>query len=334
MNIVLIFVVLLVCASIFVNGWTDCPNAIATVISTRVLSPKKAVLLGVFFNFLGVLVMGTAVASTVANFVDVGSGKDALVTLGAAQVSIVIWAVSAWKYGIPTSESHALFAGLAGAAVSHQKDISAINQTELMRLLIGLVVATLIGFIVSFIFTKIIEVLFRNVKRRSANKFFSIGQIFSASLMALSHGAQDGQKFMGMLYQVLLVGGVIVKSGNDFVIPIEIMILCAVLMGLGTYIGGYRIIKTMGIDMVQLDKYQGFSAEMAASSIMIISTLNKIPLSTTNTKGTAMMGAGASRGIKKVNWLIAKDMVLAWVLTFPACFILGYVFSSLFRLIF
>lgn len=331
----LILVCILVCASIFVNGWTDSPNAIATVISTRVLGPKPAIALGAVFNLLGIFLMGSAVAATISNIVDIGTGNDALVTLGAAQLSIVCWSVSAWKFGIPTSESHALIAGLMGAGIS-LKGISAFNWGPFKKVLIGLVISSLVGFFLGLLGTKIIEIICRNANRHKANKFFTVGQIASASLMAFSHGAQDGQKFMGVLYLALVIGGIypVTVAGAAVSIPFWIMLLTALIMAFGTSIGGYRIIKTMGMDMVKLEKYQGFAAEVVASGSMIAATLFGIPLSTTNTKATAMMGAGAAKGIDAVNWGIAKEMVIAWVLTFPACLILGYVFSSVFRMIF
>lgn len=333
MSILLAIVVILICGSIFVNGWTDAPNAIATVVSTRVLSPRKAIVLGAVFNFLGVFLMGSAVAQTTASIVEIGVGKEALVTLGAAQLSIIIWALSAWRYGIPTSESHALIASLMGAGIS-LSGIDAFNSTSLKKVLIGLVISSLVGFVLGFLGSKSIVSLFRNVKRRAANKFFSKGQIMSASLMAFSHGAQDGQKFMGVLYLALVIGGVYPENLTEVMdIPVWMMLLCSTLMAAGTSIGGYRIIKTMGIDMVQLEKYQGFAAEVVASGSMLIATSLGIPLSTTNTKGSAMMGAGASKGIKRVNWGIAREMMTAWIPTFPACLLLGYVFATSFRLI-
>lgn len=334
MQIGLIVVIFLVCCSIFVNGWTDSPNAIATVISTRVLSPKAAIVLAAFFNLAGVMLMGTAVATTTASIVTIGTGTDALVTLGAAQLAIVIWSISAWRFGIPTSESHALIAGLMGAGIS-LNGIGAFNWHSFQKVLIGLGISTVVGFTLGFLSAKGIQLSFKNVKRRSANKFFASGQILSASLMAFSHGAQDGQKFMGVFYLALVIGGIFTMApGVAMVIPIWIMLLCSLIMAVGTSIGGYRIIKNMGMNMVQLEKYQGFSAEIVASGSMIAATMWGIPLSTTNTIGTAMMGAGASKSFNSVNWNIAKEMVIAWVLTFPACLILGYVFASLFRMIF
>jgi PiT family inorganic phosphate transporter len=330
----LVVVVILVCASIFVNGWTDSPNEIATVVSTRVLSPRFAIGFGAVFNLLGVLLMGTAVASTVANIVDIGTGSDALVTLGAAQLSIVIWAVSAWRYGIPTSESHALIAGLMGAGMS-LNGVDAFQWGPIQKVLIGLAVSTFVGFVLGFLATRLIELLCRRVSRRPANKFFSGGQVVSAAFMAFSHGAQDGQKFMGVFYLALVIGGVYsFPAGSSMVIPFWIMLLCSLIMAIGTSVGGYRIIKAMGMDMVNLEKYQGFAAEIVASGAMIAATLFGIPLSTTNTKATAMMGTAASKGLSTVNWSIAKEMVVAWILTFPACLILGYVFATIFRLIF
>jgi PiT family inorganic phosphate transporter len=327
-------VVLLICASIFVNGWTDSPNAIATVISTRVLSPKIAVILGAVFNFLGVIFMGTAVAATTASIVEISTGMEALITLGAAQLSIVIWAVSAWRYGIPTSESHALIAGLMGAGISLNGP-EAFNWASFQKVLYGLVISTLVGFVLGFLATRLIEIICRNINRRKTEGFFSVGQVISASLMAFSHGAQDGQKFMGIFYLALTVGGVYtLGEGGGMDIPVWIMLLCSLLMAVGTSVGGYRIIKSMGIDMVRLEKYQGFAAEVVASGSMIAATLFGIPLSTTNTKATAMMGSGASKGIGSVNWSIAKDMIIAWILTFPACLILGYSFAAFFRFIY
>ncbi|TFG82097.1 MAG: inorganic phosphate transporter [Erysipelotrichales bacterium] len=169
------------------------------------------------------------------------------------------------------------------------------------------------------------------MRRRFANKFFSRGQIVSAMLMAYTHGAQDGQKFMGVMYLALVVGGIYPAMEGVMKIPTWIMIFCSIVMAIGTSIGGYRIIKAMGLDMVHLEKYQGFSAEIVASFSMLAATFYGIPLSTTNTKATAMMGAGASQGINKVDWGIAKEMLTAWVLTFPACMLLGYVFATVIR---
>jgi PiT family inorganic phosphate transporter len=333
MTPMLVIALLLVCASIFVNGWTDAPNAIATVVSTRVLHPRVAVIMATFFNLIGIMCFGSAVASTIANLVDLGNNSNPLVAVCAAQFSIVVWSISAWKFGIPTSESHALIAGLMGAGIAYN-GLSAFKIVEFEKVLWGIVISTVVGFVAAYVVTKLVALLFRRVKRAKANRFFSFGQIASAALMATSHGAQDGQKFMGVFVLVILL------AKNQPVpatvhIDIWVMLLCSLIMAIGTSIGGNRIIKTMGIDMVKLEKYQGFSAEIVASVCMLITTVTSgIPLSTTNTKGAAMMGAGASRRFSDVNWGIAKEMVVAWVLTFPACLLLGFVMTKLFMLVF
>ncbi|HHV32924.1 MAG: inorganic phosphate transporter [Ruminococcaceae bacterium] len=329
MSPVLIVALLLVCASIFVNGWTDAPNAIATVVSTRVLSPRFAVIMATLFNLVGITCFGTAVASTIANLVDVGTGTSPLVAICAAQLSIVVWSLAAWKFGIPTSESHALIAGLMGAGIAYN-GISAFKWAEFEKVLWGILISTIVGFVASYLVTKLVGFLFRHMKRAKANRLFSIGQIASAALMATSHGAQDGQKFMGVFVLVLYLAQ---NQPVPETVPIAwwIMILCSLVMAFGTSIGGYRIIKTMGVDMVKLEKYQGFSAEIVASACMLITTVfSGIPLSTTNTKGTAMMGAGAARRFSDVNWGIAQEMVVAWVLTFPACILLGFLMTKVF----
>lgn len=340
MTVGIVLVVLLVCASIFVNGWTDCPNAIATVVSTRVLPPRVAIVVGAFFNFLGVLVMGTAVARTLGGLIKLDLSSDAarteaLITLAAAQIAIVVWAVGAWRFGIPTSESHALIAGIMGAGMS-LNGLSAFNWNNILLVVYGLAISTFAGFLGGFLFTLLIRLasIAARPKKKGANSFFSFGQMGSAALMALAHGAQDGQKFMGVLYLALIVGGVVADPGTGtWNVPIWIMALCSLIMAIGTSVGGLRIIKTMGLEMVRLEKYQGFGAELAASGSMIAATLFGIPLSTTNTKATAMMGAASVRGLGRVNWGVAREMVVAWILTFPACMVLGFLSALLFRTI-
>lgn len=320
---------LLVCSSIFVNGWTDAPNAIATVVSTRVLAPRVAVVMATLFNLLGIVCFGSAVASTIANLVDVGTGADPLIAICAAQLSIVVWSVSAWKFGIPTSESHALIAGLMGSGIAYN-GLAAFHWFEFAKVLWGIFISTFVGFAAAYCVTKLIGFAFRRVKRAVTNRLFSVGQVLSAALMATSHGAQDGQKFMGVFVLVLLLAK---NRPVPQTVHIDwwIMLLCAAIMGIGTSVGGYRIIKTMGIDMVKLEKYQGFSAEIVASVCMLLTTVHSgIPLSTTNTKGSAMMGAGAARRFSDVNWGIAKEMVTTWILTFPACMALSFAMTKLF----
>ncbi len=327
-----VVVMILVSCSVFVNGWTDAPNAIATVVSTRVMRPRAAVMMAAAFNLLGVLLSGSAVAVTVSNIVSLDAGKQGLITLAAAQFSIVLWSTVAWKFGLPTSESHGLIAGLTGAGLA-TSGFATFTSTSWGKILYGLAISSVLGFFVAIVVTWIIIAIFRRVRRSAANKFFSWGQVASAALMAYNHGAQDGQKFLGIFSLALMLGGLLPMSAQPH-IPLWAKLCVSAVMCLGTSLGGYRIISKMGMEMVKLEKYQGFSAEVGASALMFLATALGIPLSTTQTKATAIMGAGAARSLRNVNWSIVKEMFIAWGLTFPICIAIGYVMTKLFTLIF
>lgn len=339
MSIALVVTVVLVMGVIFVNGWTDAPNAIATAVSTRVLKPNVAIWIAVVMNFLGALVMtyfNSQVAETISNIVSFEGGGNiqaSQVALAASLFSIVVWSVAAWYFGIPTSESHALIAGLTGSAMA-LGGLGAVNGQEWIKVLIGLVVSTVFGFGGGYLLTKLIVLIFANVRRRTANKFFTIGQATAAAANAFLHGAQDGQKFMGVFMLGLFYNGLAEKSGNGFVIPIWVMALCSLTMGFGTSVGGMKIIKSVGMDMVKLERYQGFSADLSAAICLFIASVFGIPVSTTHTKTTAIMGVGASRRLSSVDWRIVKEMIFAWVMTFPGCGLIAFVMAKLFIAIF
>lgn len=332
-NPMLLITVLLTLAVVLVNGWTDAPNAIATAISTRAIAPRPAIIMAAIFNFLGILVMTTinkTVAETIYNMVDFGNNShEALVALCAAMVAIVLWAVAAWVFGIPTSESHALIAGLTGAAIAMHGGLSGVNGAEWIKVLYGLVLSTLLGFAMGFVVVKLIELIFRRANRKKTNGFFKRAQVGGAAAMAFMHGAQDGQKFIG----VFLLGMALANGQTEattFAIPFWLILLCSVVMGLGTSIGGYRIIKAVGMDMVKLETYQGFAADIAGASCLLISSVSGIPVSTTHTKTTAIMGVGAAKRIRSVDWSVVKEMVLTWVLTFPGCGLIGFIIAKIF----
>ncbi len=336
-NPMLLVTTILTLAVIMVNGWTDAPNAIATCVSTRSITVRSAILMAAVFNFLGVFVMtmvNANVAMTIYNMVDFGgNSKDALVGLCAALFAIVTWATAAWWFGIPTSESHALIAGLTGAAIAMHNGFSGINGSEWVKVLYGLVLSTVLGFVMGWIVVKITESIFHRFNRAKTNSFFQKAQIASGATMAFMHGAQDGQKFMGVFML-----GIFLSNGQanvtNFVIPVWMMLLCSAVMALGTSIGGYKIIKSVGMDMCRLQKYQGFSADMAAATCLLISSITGIPVSTTHTKTTAIMGVGAAKRLSSVNWSFVNDMVMTWVLTFPGCGLIGYLMAKLFLMIF
>lgn len=331
----LLISVLLTLGVIFVNGWTDAPNAIATCVSTRSIEVNRAIIMAAVCNFLGVLVMtalNAKVAMTIKNMVNFkGDNEKALIALCAALAAIVIWAVGAWFFGIPTSESHALIAGLTGAAIALQGGLEGVNGSEWIKVIYGLVLSTLGGFGLGFLICKILTMVFYNCNREKVNNFFQTGQVAGGAAMAFVHGAQDGQKFMGvLLLGLFLVNGQ--ETTDGAVIPVWMMLLCSVVMGIGTSIGGKKIIKSVGMDMVKLEKYQGFSADIAASVSILASTLFGLPVSTTHVKTTAIMGVGAVKRKSAINYSVVKDMMLAWILTFPGCGMIGFAMAKLFLL--
>ncbi|WRS27092.1 inorganic phosphate transporter [Oscillospiraceae bacterium MB08-C2-2] len=339
MNYALITTVVLVLAVIFVNGWTDAPNAIATAISTRVLAPRTAIWMAVVFNFFGALVMtlfNARVAATISNMVSFegGTGNEPKIALAASLFAIVVWATAAWYFGIPTSESHALIAGLTGSAMA-MGGLGAVNFAEWSKVLIGLVISSVLGFGSGFGVVKLIEKICYNMNRPKTNKVFFWGQAGGAAAMAFLHGAQDGQKFMGVFMLGLFLNGMDTPmTDGSFNIPLWVIVMCSVVMGLGTSVGGMRIIKAVGMDMVKLEKYQGFAADLSAAVCLLFSTVLGIPVSTTHTKTTAIMGVGAARRLSTVDWRIVKEMVWAWVLTFPGCGLIGFLMAKLFIAIF
>lgn len=332
----LLITVLLVLGVVLVNGWTDAPNAIATCVSTRSISPKKAIIMAAVCDFLGVFVMtlfNKSVAQTIYKMVDFGSNsKYALIALCAALFAIVVWATAAWAFGIPTSESHALIAGVTGAAIALQGG-DGINGNEWIKVVYGLLLSSILGFGLGYLVTKLINFICKGMDRRKTNRFFRGAQVSGGAAMAFMHGAQDGQKFMG----VFLLGVFLAKGQgniNEFDVPIWLMILISVVISLGASIGGYRIIKTVGMGMVKLGVHQGFAADAAGAISLFTASALGIPVSTTHTKTTAIMGVGAAKRLNTVNWNVVKEMVAAWILTFPGCGLLGYIMALIFMKIF
>lgn len=331
-NPVLLLSYLLISGVIIVNGWTDAPTAIATCISSRTITPKKAIFLAAVMNFCGVFVMSQfsgKVVSSITNIANFGEDeKTASLAMSAALLSIVIWAVAAWFFGIPTSESHALIAALSGAAIAVNKTFDGISVSEWIKVISGLFISTIFGFLFGYIIVKIISLFIKNCDKTKTDRYFIHLQNMSAAFMAFMHGAQDGQKFIGVFLLSSSYFAVTNDSNNN--IPVFLIIYCSALMALGTSVGGMKIIKSMGSDMIRLKKYQGFSADLAGAASLLISTLTGLPVSTTHTKTTAIMGVGAANRLSSVDWKIAKEMILTWVLTFPGCGFLGYLLTVVF----
>ena len=336
-NPLLLLAVLLTLGVILVNGWTDAPNAIATCVVTRCMSARNAIWMAAVFNFLGVFIMSmvnATVAETITKMVNFGSdSKEAIVALSAALFAIVLWATLAWCFGIPTSESHALIAGLTGGAIALHGGLDGVNGAEWVKVLYGLVISVFLGFGLGWSVCKIVVLLFRKMERSKTEHFFRAAQIFGAACMSFMHGAQDGQKFMGVILLSLLLSN---GHSTDLSVqmPIWLMLLCSVIMGFGTSIGGKKIIKSVGMDMVKLEKYQGFSADIAASISLLFCSVFGIPVSTTHAKTTSIMGVGAVKRITAINFSVVKEMGLTWLLTFPGCGFIGFLMTKLFIAIF
>ena len=297
-NPVLVAVTLLNIGVIVVNGATDAPNAIATVVSTRAMKPKFAILMAAVCNFLGLLLVSlvtSAVAHTIFNMVDFGgNSQQALIALTAAMIAIIVWGAAAWWFGIPTSQSHSLIAGLTGAAIALQGGFGAINGGEWMKVVYGILLSTLLGFFLGWANSKIVGRVCRNMDRKRTTKVFRWAQVASGAGVAFMHGAQDGQKFMSIfVLAITLATGV--GQADQMVLPIWLMFFCALNMGIGTAVGGERIIKSVGLDMVKLEPFQGFAASAATFFCLMLSTFAGLPVSTTHTNTTAIMGVGAAK---------------------------------------
>lgn len=322
-------IVLFLClAAEFTNGLTDAPNAIATVVATRVLSPGKAVLMAGVLNILGVLITGTAVATTIGTGI-VRPEAIGLHTLAAALLTIIVWTMTAWYFGIPTSETHEMLAGLAGAGFA-AAGTSVLLWTGWQKVLLGLGLSTLVGFGIAYLVMLLIYWIFRRARNTTVKKVFGKLQILSAAFMAFSHGSNDGQKFMGVFALALYISGFTAQ----FNVPMWVVLLCGITMGIGTCIGGWRIIRTMGFEMTRLEPVQGFAAETSASAAILLASRMGVPLSTTHTIGTAIMGVGATKRFSAVRWGVTAQIVMTWLITFPACAILGYIFALILKPIF
>ena len=272
-------------------------------------------------NTLGTM-SGTAVAATI--------GKDIvkleainLTTVGAAMVGIVFWSTLAWYYGLPTSESHALIAGLAGAGLATAGP-EVLLWKGWQKVLIGLIFSTFLGFFGGFWLMVAIYQLFQRNQPGTVKRIFGKLQILSAAFMAFSHGSNDGQKFMGTFSLALLLGGIL----PEFRIPFWVILTCAVTMGIGTAVGGWRIVKTMGLRLTKLEPVHGFSAETGAALTIELASRLGIPLSTTHTINTAIMGVGATRRLSAVRWGVSGEIVTAWILTFPVCGLIAYLVTK------
>lgn len=313
----------------FANGWTDAPNSIATVVSTRVLRPLQAVIMAGVLNLVGALTLGTAVAETIAAGI-VSPRLVSLETIAAAVLGATLWALGAQYYGLPSSESHALVAGLIGAGFASGGTDALLSEGP-RKSLIGLITSPVGGFFVALSIMVAIYWIFARVRPTMVRRIFGRAQIVSAAFMAFSHGTNDAQKTMGVIALALYLdshrGG---AAPESFPIDTWVIVSAAVVMGIGTMVGGWRVIRTLGLRLTKLEPVHGFAAETAAALVITGAARVGIPVSTTHAIGSAIMGVGATQRLSAVRWGVAGQVVTAWILTWPSCMVLGYVLQKVF----
>lgn len=310
----------------FINGFHDTANAIATSVSTRVLSPKAAVSMAAVLNMVGALT-GTAVAKTVgAGLVEASCITQ--VTIISALIAAIIWDIFTWYLGLPTSSSHAILSGIVGAGIA-TVGTNVIIQKGVYKVLMGLIFSPLIGFILGFFLMLFLNWLFSRSSPSLVSNLFGRLQIISAAYMAFSHGSNDAQKTMGIITMAL----VSYHNLPDFNVPLWVILLCATTMAFGTAVGGWKIIKTLGMRLANLRPINGFAAETSAATIIEIASRIGIPLSTTHVISSTIMGVGASKRLSAVKWVVGGNIMLAWVLTLPACTLLAWSICKVLNLI-
>ncbi|NTV90305.1 MAG: inorganic phosphate transporter [Clostridiales bacterium] len=323
----LIAVVILALGFDFINGFHDTANSIATSVSTRVLSPRQAILMAAVLNFAGAL-MSEKVAKTISKGLVNGSLEQYVII--AALVAAIIWDLVTWYLGIPSSSSHALIGGLVGASVAYAMSFDKVIWTGVwQKVIIPLFTSPILGFLIGYLVMSLLYEILRPLSLKVVNKWFSKLQIVSAALMAYTHGNNDAQKSMGIITLALVSAGMIDTNAG---IPVWVKLSCAVAMAVGTSVGGWKIIKTMGMNMIKLQPIGGFAAETAAAAVIEAATMLGAPVSTTHVISTAIMGVGASKRLSAVKWIIARKIVMAWVITIPTTMILGALITLLLKL--
>lgn len=307
----------------FINGFHDTANAIATSVATRVLTPKQAVIMAGCLNFLGAL-SGTAVAATIGKgLVDANAVSQQTVIV--ALVTAIVWDLFTWRLGLPTSSSHALLFAVLGAAIA-TAGMDVVISDGLAKVLWGLVYSPVLGLLGGMMLFRLLRVFF-NPYHSIANTIFGKAQLISSAWMAFSHGSNDGQKTMGVIALSLFSAGLL---GEEFYVPMWVVVSCAIAIGLGTYFGGWRIINTMAYKITELKPMQGFAAETAAGAVIEVATrFFGMPISTTHAISAAIVGVGAANGRHNVAWKTTGKILIAWIITLPACFFFGYLLMAI-----
>ena len=309
-------VVVIVAVALFfdyTNGFHDAANAIATSVSTKALTPRVALAMAAVMNVAGALI-STRVASTIyKGLIDQPIGKHGLVVVLAALLGAIVWNLGTWYFGLPSSSSHALIGGLVGAALGASESVK--WQGVFEKVVIPMVASPIAAFVVSYLFMLVLLWTFRRVNAHRANIGFKWAQIASAATMAFGHGTQDAQKTMGVIFLALVINGNVDSDAN---IPLWVILAAAAAISLGTYSGGWRIMRTLGRRIFSLTPASGFAAQTVASGVMLGNAVYGLPVSTTHAISASVMGVGATRRFSAVRWGVAGNIVFAWILTIPA----------------
>ena len=329
LNITLIAVIAIALSFDFINGFHDTANAIATSVSTRVLKPRQAIIMAAALNFIGALISEN-VAKTISSGIVKGHLEQYVIV--SALLAAIIWDLITWYLGIPCSSSHALIGGLVGSSIVYASSFGKIVWSGVLdKVVIPLFTSPVAGFLMGYVIMTCLYKLLQSFSQRFVNKWFSKLQIFSAAFMAYSHGGNDAQKTMGIITLALVSAGV---WDMDRGIPIWVKLMCALAMALGTSVGGWKIIKTIGVNMIRLKPIGGFAAETGAAIVIETMTAMGAPVSTTHVISTSIMGVGASKRLSAVRWSLALNIVEAWILTIPVTMILGAIITFIMKFFF
>jgi len=310
--LITILVVVFALAFDFINGFHDTANSIATAVSTKALSPRRAIILAAFMNFLGAMTF-TGVAKTITkDIVDPFVLENGLLVILAALIAAIFWNLLTWYYGIPSSSSHALIGSIAGAAIAGA-GFQALNYDGFFKILQALIISPLLAFAIGFIVYSIFKVVFKNNNLAKTNRNFRMFQIFTAALQSYTHGTNDAQKAMGIITMALIAGNY--QQSTD--IQTWVQVSCALAMGLGTSIGGWKIIKTVGGKIMKIRPVNGVAADLSSAFIIFGATMIHLPVSTTHVISSSILGVGTAHRVKGVKWDTAQRMLITWVITLP-----------------
>ena len=343
---------ILVLAVVFVNGWTDAPNAIATCISTKSIRPLYALIMASICNILGVLLaffVLNAVAYTIQDMVDFSQipQEKALSALSAGMLGVSVWGVLTWFFGIPSSESHSLIGGLTGAglaciALGYDVEIPFSWDSSWALTIYGLFGSIIFGFFVSWGITKLVQLIFKNSDRSKSKKFFRGAQIFSGGCLAFAHGAQDGLKFVGIVVLAIQVAANAHNINGSYTITVSdeigielwwVALIVAIVIGLGTSIGGFKIIKKIGQGLSKMEPYQGFCSDITSGIGILLASGIGLPISTSQVTTSSILGVGAAKSLRRIKWKAFNEMVITWVCCFPGTILIGFLFTLLFLMI-